>query len=204
MSTESFESLLDEELVRKVWAGSFPAFEELVSRYEARVNRYFLKCCQSEADAGDLTQITFVTAFQSISQFDIEHSFTAWLFTIARHKFIDHCRRQRLTTDEIPEMEDGCDPYTSMDRMEQGRHVWDWARSQLTQDQFQALWLRYQEDLSIQEIAGALGRTQISVKVMLFRARQQLLRAIGTNGNGLPEVIPVLAVEKNKPTSLFR
>lgn len=203
MSAEGFESLLDEELVRQVWAGSFPAFEKLVSRYEARVNRYFLKCCQSEADAGDLTQVTFVTAFQSISQFNVKHSFAAWLFTIARHKFIDHCRRQRLTTDEIPEMEDGCDPYTLMDRVEQGRHVWEWARSQLSQDQFQALWLRYQEDLSIKEIAEALGRTQISVKVMLFRSRQQLQRALGTSSLCFPDVVPVLAVEKNKRTTLF-
>jgi RNA polymerase sigma-70 factor (ECF subfamily) len=37
--------------------------------------------------------------------------------------------------------------------------------------QFQALWLRYAEDLRVEEIARVLRKTQTHVKVLLFRAR---------------------------------
>lgn len=204
MLKEDFKSLSDEELARQTQAGSFVAFEELVLRYEARILRFVVKCCQHEADAQDITQIAFVTAFRSIQQFDPGRSFSAWLFTIARRKFLDHRRQQRPTTDQIPETPDLRDPYAAMAQAEQGSDTWGWARRHLTEDQFQALWLHYQEEMSVREVAAALGRNFISVKVMIFRARQQLFRA-SRSGGTLPLLpIPALATVKNHPTQLIR
>jgi DNA-directed RNA polymerase specialized sigma24 family protein len=44
----------------------------------------------------------------------------------------------------------------------------------LTEEQHTALWLRYAEELSPREVARVLERSEVSVRVMLFRARQAL------------------------------
>jgi len=56
------------------------------------------------------------------------------------------------------------------------------ARRCLSAVQFQALWLRYAEDLELAEIARVLGKTRIHVKVLLFRARKTLGNALA-NGS---------------------
>ena len=81
------------------------AFEQLVYRYEQRIYRFACNACSREPDARELTQDTFVKAFRAIAQYNPEHSFAAWLFTIARHKCIDHLRVPRpLETHEIPSL----------------------------------------------------------------------------------------------------
>ena len=47
-------------------------------------------------------------------------------------------------------------------------------RALLPEGQFQALWLRYAEDMRVAQIARVLGKTQTHVKVLLFRARRKL------------------------------
>src|SRR5205085_3810885 len=76
----------------KAQEGSLLAFEQLVYRYERRIYRFVANNCGNGADARELTQDTFVRAFQAISTFDSNRAFAPWLFTIARRKCIDHYR----------------------------------------------------------------------------------------------------------------
>ena len=87
-----FQSFTDEELARQTQAGSLVAFEELVYRYEGRIYGFVANCCRNGTDAREVTQDTFVRAFQAIGQFDLQRGFAPWLFTIARRKCIDHHR----------------------------------------------------------------------------------------------------------------
>ena len=67
-----FQSFSDEELARQTQAGSLTAFEELVYRYEHRIYAFVIQCCHNEADASEVTQDTFVRAFQGIARFDAQ------------------------------------------------------------------------------------------------------------------------------------
>ena len=156
------------------------SFEELVSRHEGRIFRLLARCCGNESQAEDLTQVTFVTAYRSLHRYDPARAFGAWLSVIARRKFIDHYRKHRVESpmEVAPEPCDLEDPATVLDRREQHRGLWNRVRELLGADQFSVLWLKYQEDLSVREIARLLRRTETSVKVLLFRARQVLLRAL--------------------------
>lgn len=53
---------------------------------------------------------------------------------------------------------------------EQQHTLWTMAR-RLPESQYQVLWLKYAEGLSVKEIAKAMGKSQINVKVLLYRAR---------------------------------
>jgi len=173
--TVDLETLNDEELARETQAGSLTAFEELVRRFENRIYAFLFQCCGNATDARELTQDTFVRAFQAVDQFDPRRSFAPWLFTIARRKSIDHFRARRPIFEESASEEiDANDPSALLAQREEAQNVWSVARRSLPQPQYQALWLRYVEDMNVAQIAAALGKTQTHIKVMLLRARNAL------------------------------
>ncbi len=173
----------DEELARQSQAGSLAAFEELVSRYERRLYSFVAQMCRNPADASDLTQEAFVQAFRSIHRFDCERNFAAWLFTIARRKFIDHHRARPVPDQEpMPDLADWRTPDQILSEREEGAGLWVLARRCLPPVQVQALWLRYVEAMSVSEVAAVLGKPVTYVKVLLFRSRLALgreMRAMG-------------------------
>ena len=63
---------------------------------------------------------------------------------------------------------------------EQGRLLWDIADRVLTDTQRTALWLRFAEDLPVREIAAVMGKTRVTVRVTLLRARNALAACVGT------------------------
>jgi RNA polymerase sigma-70 factor, ECF subfamily len=174
-----FPSFTDQELARQTQAGSLAAFEELVYRYEGRIFGFVANLCSNAADARELTQDTFVRAFQAIEQFDSQRSFAPWLFTIARRKCLDHYRAARPPADEpVPELADLDDPAELLARQEDRHSLWELARRHLPKPQFQALWLKYAEEMNVADVAQVLRKTQTHVKVLLFRARQALGREL--------------------------
>jgi RNA polymerase sigma-70 factor, ECF subfamily len=177
------QSVSDEELARQSQGGSLAAFEELVYRYEGRIYGFVASCCRNAETSREVTQETLVKAFQALAQYDSRRPFVAWLFTIARRKLIDHQRAMPLVTDEpVPESADSNDPAELLAQREDRQSVWAFARRHLPPAQFQALWLRYAEDLNIADIARALGKTRVHVKVLLFRARQALAAKLDPHG----------------------
>jgi RNA polymerase sigma-70 factor, ECF subfamily len=183
-----FQNFTDQELARQTQAGSLAAFEELVYRYEGRIYRFVVNLCGNGTDAREVTQDTFVRAFQAIEQFDPQRNFPPWLFTIARRKCLDLYRAARPPADEpVPELVDEDDPAELLACQEERQGLWDLARRNLPKPQFQALWLKYAEEMSVAEIAQVLRKTQTHIKVLLFRARQALGRKLGSaQGSGLP------------------
>jgi RNA polymerase sigma-70 factor, ECF subfamily len=181
------ETLSEAELARQSQAGSLEAFEQLVYRYEHRVYAFVFQFRRSRADASEVTQETFVRAFQAIAQFDPRHAFGPWLFTIARRKCIDHYRAAPAAAAELSvEPEDPDDPATLLARREEYDELWRVARNRLPDVQFQALWLRYVEEMDVAQVARVLRKSRTHVKVLLFRARQLLgreLEAASRDGN---------------------
>src|SRR5437868_2109728 len=93
--TRDLASCSESELVRESVAGSLSAFEELVYRYEKRIYGFIFQSCGNSADACELTQDTFVRAFNALTRFDPRYPFASWLFAIARRRCIDFHRARR-------------------------------------------------------------------------------------------------------------
>jgi len=193
-------------LARESQAGSFSAFEELVLRYEGRIYGFVLNSCRNAADAREITQDTFVRAFHAITQFDSRRDFAPWLFTIARRKCIDRHRSAPPLSDEaIPDRSDPHDPAEALAQREDRQNLWDLARRRLPLAQFQALWLRYAEDMTVAEIAPVLRRTKTHVKVLLFRARTALGRELKAGqAPRAPAVVVSPTSSGNKPSHAAR
>ena len=85
----------DLELVRRAQAGDGHAFGELVERNRRAVYRAAYAALGSTADADDVVQEAFVTAYRKLSSFRAESSFRTWLLSIAWRKALD--RRKSIT-----------------------------------------------------------------------------------------------------------
>lgn len=86
---------VDLQLVRLAQAGDAHAFGELVERNRRAVYRAAYAALGSPADADDVVQEAFVTAYQKLNSFRGDSSFKTWLLSIAWRKAID--RRKSLT-----------------------------------------------------------------------------------------------------------
>lgn len=173
------KSTLDEELARQTQAGSMAAFEELVCRFERRIYAFVANFSRNEADAREVTQDTFVRAFQRIARYDPHRPFAAWLFTIARRRCIDrHRTAGAVWCEPEPELVELNEPSELLAQREDRQRLWDVARRLLPEAQYNALWLRYAEDMEVAQIARVLRKTRTHVKVLLFRARQALGREL--------------------------
>ena len=193
-----FRTLTDEALTGECQAGSLSAYEELVSRHEVRLFHFLCQKMPSREDARDMTQTVLVTAWQRIGQYRTKAKFATWLYTIARNLVISHYRKHRrmhhceleCAGEKLVQTETPADELATGEEHE---NLWLVARAVLKNDYYDVLWFKYQEHLSIAEIARLMKRSNTSVKVMLHRARKTLGRAL------LAEEAPVLFVAPLAP-----
>jgi RNA polymerase sigma-70 factor, ECF subfamily len=164
-------------LAREAAAGRTEAFAELVRRYEGPLLRFLLLRSASREDAEELCQESFLRAWKQIGRYDPRWRFSTWLFTLARRLAVSAGRRAgpldaRATTTEAVVVNGG--PEEEADSRERREGLWALSERVLSEDQRMALWLRYAEDQSTEEIGRVLGRRPAAVRALLFRARTVL------------------------------
>ena len=174
-------------LVAEAKAGSYAAFEELVSRYEKKIYRLALNITGSPEDAEDVLQESFLKSFEHLPEFREDSRFYTWLVRIAVNEGLMKLRKRR-TGREVP-IEDA----VGEDGEVMPREFTDWKPNpeQLTaqaemerilQDAARTLspafrtvfHLRDVEGLSTEETAELLNISVGAVKARLFRARLRL------------------------------
>lgn len=86
----------DMQIVHRVQAGDVAAFDRLILKYRERVFSIVYHMTSNREDAADLTQESFIKAFQSIQRFGGQSSFFTWLYRIAVNSTLSHLRKGRL------------------------------------------------------------------------------------------------------------
>lgn len=173
----ALSALSSRQLALRAQGRSLPAFAELVSRYERRLFNFLLRRVSCAADAEDIVQEAFLRAWQSIDRYDPTWEFSTWLYTIARRLAVNELAAARRRARHQPTTDANAqtiDPSQLVADRESQTNLWTIAQRVLNPDQQTALWLRYCEQLSVQDIANVLGRTRVSVRVLMFRARKAI------------------------------
>ena len=184
----------DRELLTRAQAGDMSAFESLVGKHEDKVYGLALRMTRSEADAAEITQDTFLSAYQHLSEFRGEAAFGSWVHRIAANNALMRLRRQKevdIVSDELagPEftergsLADGPESDWSKradDKIledELGRAI-QAATDALPQGYREVFLLKDVEGLSYEEISEMVGISIPAVKSRLHRARLALREAI--------------------------
>ena len=166
----------DPALARRWQTGDSAAGSVLIDRHLSRLRAFLGARCGSTADADDLAQEVFLAVCRHIRSYDPVLPFTGWLYGIARKKLADFWRRSHVITSIRPE-NDRVDPRSPADIHQEAdgaAHAWKEVFARLPEAQASALWLRVQEELSVEEIARTLEVSVANAKILLFRARQTL------------------------------
>lgn len=134
--------------------------------------RFLLTRCASHADAEDALQDTFISAFRYLHSYDPRWRFSTWLYRIAIRN------AQKIRSENVVELGDlgdeESDPLVQCMAASESENLWLVARRSLNDDVFAAMWLRYVEDMSVNDISSALDRSASWTKVNLLRARNIL------------------------------
>jgi RNA polymerase sigma-70 factor (ECF subfamily) len=155
---------LDAEEFRAFYAAALP-----------RVYGFHLRRCGSVAVAEDLTQETFAAAVAELKKARRIDDPISWIFGIARHKLLDHYRRQARS--RVGPSADLADAASAEHRQEDGDGRAASALAAIPRDQRLALVLRHVDDLSVPEIAAVFGRSVEAVESLLARGRVGFRRA---------------------------
>ncbi|HJV79705.1 sigma-70 family RNA polymerase sigma factor [Noviherbaspirillum sp.] len=159
--------------------GDGKAFSELVARYQDRIYRFLLRLTRSPDDALELTQDTFLRAYQGLERWRPDALFKTWLFRIARNIAFDRLRRDKLV--EFVELEQDMDlPDTTAGpeaifETAQRYRLLEAALERLPAEHREILLLREIEEMAYDEIAAVLNLNVGTVKSRLARARSALL-----------------------------
>lgn len=169
------------DIVQRVRAGDVDAFGQIVKGYERRVFALAVMILRNREGADDVTQDAFVRAFERLDLYDVRRPFYPWLATItvrlSRNWLARHSPGARRETPIQPESSAYASAASAaLDVLvaeDEGRHLWRLVE-RLPLGERTAVVLHYRQELSVSEVASAIGVTAGTVKTLLFRARQHL------------------------------
>lgn len=159
---------------------------DLVERCQHRLVRYLLYLTGRREYAEDLAQETWIRVLQRGSQYNGRQRFDPWLFAIARNLAIDYLRKKRkaVQTDSLPDDRDeillvsssGPSPFEAAARSEDAIRLA--GQLQILSPLYrEALLLRFQEELSLAEIAQVVGAPLTTVTSRIYRGLAALRSA---------------------------
>jgi RNA polymerase sigma-70 factor (ECF subfamily) len=188
------EERSDEALAVAAREGSEEAFRELVERFEGPVFSLLVRIVRRAELAEELAQEAFVKAWRALDRFDPERKFSSWLFKIAHNTALDALRRrgeEALSLDgpgpdgegpmQLPADPRSENPLARAVARDAGRALEE-AVAGLKPAYREVLLLRFARGLSYEEIVEVTGEPLGTVKVHLFRARQELARRLRAAG----------------------
>ncbi len=172
-------------------ASELTNFDAVVAEYWPRVYRFALVSLRDKSAAESLAQDCFLRAWKSRDKFRGDASVSTWLMQIAVNLIRDGIRNRRLqfwrrttqasledlTANEL--LADGrSSPEKSAAARQQLASVWT-ATASLPERQRTVFLLRFVEEMDLLEIAAAMGLSEGTVKVHLFRALNAVRERVG-------------------------
>ncbi len=170
----------DSELIKRTLDGDDTAFGFLVDKYKGAVHALAYRKIGDFHTAEEITQDTFLQAYQKLSTLKDWRHFPGWLYTIASRFCLMWHRKNRLPMQSIDAVEErhvdalAQAKYTN----EQTRQTVHSALEELPESQRTVLTLHYLGGMTAREIARFMGTSRGAILDRLYRARLQLRKEL--------------------------
>lgn len=161
-------------LAHAAQGGDLDAFETLVRRFQRRVYGLAYHHLHDAVEAQDLAQEVFVRLYRNLARFDPSRPFEPWFWRLAANVAASYVRRRVAVPSQLPPeapaitVGAGADDTLPLER----------ALADLDPGLRLPVLLYYYLDLSLEDIAGAMGLSGAAVKSRLHRARGVLRRLL--------------------------
>jgi RNA polymerase sigma-70 factor (ECF subfamily) len=174
----------DENLISDILTGDVEAYAILVKRYQKPIFNLMMRSTSCEEDAFDLTQETFIRAYEKLDRFKPSARFFPWLYTIGMNLARDFSRGTRtreIKTEELYQTQ----KHLSLES-DQAESLFERIDAQRVKETLQklpleyreAVILRFHEDMSIREVALAIGISVSGAKMRIHRGLLKLRRLL--------------------------
>ncbi len=180
MSVQDKKLANESELVQRSKDGDSAAFGMIYDQYIRYIYNFVFFKTHNKEIAEDLTSQTFFKALNSMSSVDPSKSFLSWLYKIAQYIVIDHYRKSSRENNSRQIMDDEWDaPDTSIDivgDLDTARDIERMKKylKKLSSEERDIIIMRIWQDLSYQEIALIVGKTESSCKMMYSRSLKKM------------------------------
>jgi len=176
----------DEALMLAYGAGDSQAFSTLYTRHRAPLFRFLQRQLRDHALAEELFQDVWQRVITARSRYRPEAKFSTWLYQIAHNRLTDHWRalshRPPAPEDAAERTEREADPQTperQLSAFEERRRL-QLALEELPADQREAVLLRLEQELSLEEIGQITGVGRETVKSRLRYALDKLRQRLNS------------------------
>jgi len=170
----------DQYYISETLKGDSRAYSFLVEKYQNFVYTIVIRMVKVKEEAEEVSQDTFIKAFQSLSSYRGESKFSTWLYSIAYRKALDRIRKNNKinTTELIEEITE-----SNFESIENALHyIQEQERNeiikkcilQLKEQDAAIITFYYYEDLTVKEIAKITQLTEDNIKIKLHRSRKKL------------------------------
>ena len=174
-------------IIKKILNGKTEQYEYFLDRYGQQVFVLVDRIVSCQEDAEELTQDVFLKAFQQLSSFKAESTFSTWIYRIATNIAISAVRKKRndvlrLDDSVFANLSDTQVDAALEDESEEQMERLQQAMNQLEADERALITLYYLEERPLAEVAFILGMTEGNAKVKLHRIRKKLYVLIKNQG----------------------
>jgi RNA polymerase sigma-70 factor (ECF subfamily) len=167
----------DREDAARLCRGDTSGLAGLMSRHQDRLFRYLLRLVGDRSVAEDVFQETWLRVAERARRYDATRPFGPWVAALARNLALDHLRRVRATSlegrDEPVAPASGSDPLEHAVARQRAARVEEALEGLGTLDR-EVLTLRFEDELTLPELAATLAVPLPTAKARLYRALERL------------------------------
>ena len=166
-------------IIKEILSGKTEHYEYFLDCYGQQVFVLVDRIVSCQEEAEELTQDVFIKAFQQLSSFKAESSFSTWIYRIATNTALSAIRKRkneviRLDDSVFANLSDTQVDEALEDDSEEQLQRLQRAMEQLEADERALITLYYMEEKPLAEVAFIMGLTEANVKVKLHRIRKKL------------------------------
>jgi RNA polymerase sigma factor, sigma-70 family len=156
--------------------------EKIYDEHAKTVYYFLLSLCHNPHTAQDLTQETFLRAYQSMDRFDGTCKLSVWLCQIAKHLWYQHLDKHKH--EELKSPED--DTALSIDTETQVFAKYDLIQvlkelHNLPEQMREVIYIKMSSELTFREIGEILGKSENWARVTYFRGKEKIMKGLMKN-----------------------
>lgn len=173
---------MDEIYIQKILAGNSEAYRYLISKYKDMAYSIAMSVIKNESDAEEITQLSFVKAFNNLSSFKSTSKFSTWLYRIIVNESFRQFKKRNTEIIEYKETlpdisNETLVPLLKLEEEDQKYYINE-ALKHLHPKQCLVLRLFYLDQNTIEEVREITGWSVSDIKVTMYRARIRLKQVI--------------------------
>jgi RNA polymerase sigma-70 factor, ECF subfamily len=164
------------EIIDKVLKGERQAYALLIDEYKSPVYNLAYRMTGNSEDADDLTQETFIRAYKYLWRYDPQRKFFTWLYTISFNLIKNHLKRNKASmrhTAEIKILSSEKNHPSPEAKIIEDQEI-SFCLLTLDYKLRGLLLMKYQQELSFEEIAEVTGKPVSSIKMNIYRGLKKI------------------------------